>query len=351
MRYRLLGSAGCVVSSLALGAMTFGRDIGEADAHALLDRFADAGGSLLDTADVYGERSPGVPGDRSEEIIGSWLASRPREVTDRIVLATKGRFPTDDSPNGVGLSARHLNRAVDASLRRLGVDAIDLYQAHAFDPYTPLAETLRVMDGFVRAGKIRYYGLSNFLGWQLTEAVHLARELGVAPPVTLQVQYNLLARDVEWEVLPAARHAGLGLLPWSPLAGGWLTGKYQRNEPPRAGTRFAVDPMRGMQSFDERKAWSRTWAVLDALDKVASRNGTSPGPVALAWLDRQPGVSSVILGVRTAGQLDDNLGSLDISLSDDDLKVLDEASKPLSADYPYGAMGTKQRTRTISGGR
>ena len=166
MDYRTLGRSGCAVSALGLGTMTFGVEADEPGAHAQLDRFAEAGGTLVDTADTYGD-------GRSEEIIGRWLASRPAGVTEPVVLATKGRFPLDDSPNGAGLSARHLTRALDASLRRLGVEAVDLYQVHAFDPWTPLEETVRTLDGFARAGKIRYYGLSNFTGWQLTKVVQM----------------------------------------------------------------------------------------------------------------------------------------------------------------------------------
>src|ERR1700733_7305805 len=175
MDYRTLGHSGCAVSALGLGTMTFGVETDEPGAHEQLDRFTGAGGTLVDTADVYGE-------GKSEEIIGRWFASRPPEVTEPVVLATKGRFAVSDDPNGSGLSARHLTRALDASLARLGLDSVDLYQAHAFDPLTPLEETLRTMDRFVRAGKIRYYGLSNFTGWQLTKAVHLARALNVAGP-------------------------------------------------------------------------------------------------------------------------------------------------------------------------
>ncbi|HEY1824149.1 MAG TPA: aldo/keto reductase, partial [Trebonia sp.] len=187
MDYRMLGGSGCAVSSLCLGTMTFGVETDESGAHQQLDRFAEAGGTMVDTADVYG-------GGRSEEIIGRWFASRPPDVTGRVVLATKGRFAVDDSPNGAGLSARHLTRALDASLRRLGREAVDLYQVHAYDPLTPLEETLRTLDQFIRAGKIRYWGLSNFTGWQLTKAVHLARALNVPGPATLQPQYSLLAR-------------------------------------------------------------------------------------------------------------------------------------------------------------
>src|SRR5438552_255014 len=197
MDYRTLGRSGCAVSVLALGTMTFGAETEEPEAHRQLDRFLEVGGTLVDTADTYGA-------GRSEEIIGRWFASRPAEVTGRVVLATKGRFPLEDAPNGSGLSARHLSRALDDSLRRLGLDAVDLYQAHAFDPWTPLEETLRTLDGFVRAGKVRYYGLSNFTGWQLTKAVHLARAMNIAGPVTLQPQYSLLVREIEWEIVPAA---------------------------------------------------------------------------------------------------------------------------------------------------
>src|ERR1700759_5340644 len=192
MEYRTLGRSGCAVSSLCLGTMTFGGETDEAGAHQQLDRFIEAGGNFVDTADVY---SAGV----SEEIIGRWFASRPADVTEPVVLATKGRFPRggDNSPNGAGLSARHLTRALDASLRRLGLETVDLYQVHPFDPLTPRAGALRTLDQCVRSGKIRYYGLSNFTGWQLTKAVHLARALDVAGPVTLQPQYSLLAREIE----------------------------------------------------------------------------------------------------------------------------------------------------------
>src|SRR5215217_5772644 len=184
MEYRTLGRSGCAVSSLCLGTMTFGTESDEAVSHAQLDHFAEVGGTFVDTADVYA-------GGESESIIGRWFASRPADVGDRVVLATKGRFPTADDPNGAGLSARHLTRALDASLSRLGVDRIDLYQVHAFDPLTPVEETVRTLDGFVRAGKIGYYGLSNFTGWQLTKLVHVARALNAVPPVTLQPQYSL----------------------------------------------------------------------------------------------------------------------------------------------------------------
>src|ERR1700726_2839342 len=314
MDYRTLGRSGCAVSSLCLGTMTFGSETDEQGAHEQLDRFVEAGGTFVDTADVYS-------GGMSEEIIRRGFASRSAGLTEPVVLATKGRFPLDDSPNSAGLSARHLTRALDASLRRLGVEAVDLYQAHAYDPLTPLEETLRTLDQFVRAGKIRYYGLSNFTGWQLTKAVHLARALNVAGPVTLQPQYSLLAREIEWEIVPAVIDAGMGLLPWSPLGGGWLSGKYRRDQRPSGATRLGEDPGRGMEAYD-RRGPDRTWHVIDAVQGIAHDRGVSMGGIALAWVAGRPAVTSVILGARTTGQLQVNLRAADLRLSAGERGVL-----------------------------
>jgi aryl-alcohol dehydrogenase (NADP+) len=339
MDYRTLGRSGCAVSTYCLGTMTFGDESDEKVSHAQLDRFVEAGGTFVDTADVY---SAG----ESERIIGHWYASRPADVTERVVLATKGRFPMAAEPNGAGLSARHLTRALDASLTRLGVDAIDLYQAHAWDPLTPIEETLRTLDGFVRAGKIRYYGFSNFTGWQLTKAARLARELGLAEPVSLQPQYSLLVREIEWEIVPAAIDAGLGLLPWGPLGGGWLTGKYRRDQRPTGATRLGEDPARGMEAWD-RRGTDRTWDVVDAVQRIAEGRGVSMAEVALAWLTDRPGVTSTILGARTLDQLETNLSAAGLHLTDAETAVLDQASDPHAPDYPYGELGINQRNRTI----
>jgi aryl-alcohol dehydrogenase (NADP+) len=322
--------------------MTFGAETDEPGAHRQLDRFIEAGGTMVDTADVYG-------GGRSEEIIGRWFASRPADVTERVVLATKGRFPFDDSPNGAGLSARHLTRALDASLGRLGLESVDLYQVHAFDPLTPLEETLRTIDGFVRAGKIRYWGLSNFTGWQLTKAVHLARAMNVAGPVTLQPQYSLLAREIEWEIVPAAADAGLGLLPWSPLGGGWLSGKYRRDQRPSGATRLGDDPNRGMEAYD-RRGTERTWQVIDAVQQVAAERGVPMAQVALAWVTGRPAVSSTILGARTLDQLEANLRAAGLRLTAAETAALDAASDPRPTDYPYGELGVDQRSRVLPNG-
>nr|AHE14757.1 putative dimethylsulfoxide reductase chain B [uncultured bacterium] len=339
MEYRTLGRTGTVVSTLCLGTMTFGAETDEKGSFEQLDRFVEAGGNFLDTADVYSR-------GRSEEIIGGWLADR-SGVRDRVVIATKGRFPMGDGPNDVGLSRTHLTQALDASLRRLGTDHIDLYQAHAWDPLTPIEETLRFFDDAVRAGKIRYAGVSNFTGWQLQKAALLTEFHRLAPIVTLQPQYNLLVRDIEWEIIPVCRNERIGVLPWSPLGGGWLTGKYQRDVPPEGATRLGENPDRGMEAWRIRNN-ERTWEIVDTLRAVADgRGAVSMAVVALSWLIDRPAVTSVILGARTIEQLADTLRAADVHLTAEETHRLDEVSAPLSADYPYGLLGTQQRARDI----
>jgi len=340
MRYTTLGSSGTVVSTQCLGTMTFGAEADEATSGSILEAFVEAGGTFLDTADVY---STGV----SEEIIGRWLKAHPDDAKN-LVVATKGRFAMGEGHNDLGLSRRHLRQALDASLTRLGVDHIDLYQMHAWDAVTPLEETLRFLDDAVTAGKIGYYGFSNYLGWQVTKAVHTAREHGWTPPVTLQPQYNLLVRDIEHEVVPACLDGGLGLLPWSPLAGGWLTGKYQRDTTPTGESRLGEDPERGMEAYGPRNKQERTWAVIDAVGAVAKEQGVSSAQVALAWLAAQPAVTSVILGARNVEQLTDNLAAADLDLTEEQLDRLSEVSAPQLDDYPYGAAGVAQRHRSIT---
>jgi len=339
MHYRTLGNSGAVVSTFALGTMTFGAETDEATSHAILGDYVAAGGNLIDTADVY---SSGV----SEEIVGRWLAAHPTE-RERVVIATKGRFAMGDGRNDLGTSRRHLGRALDASLRRLGVEQIDLYQLHAWDAVTPLEETLRFLDDAARGGKIAYYGFSNFLGWQLTKADHLARANGFAPPVTLQPQYSLLVREIESEIVPACVDANIGLLPWSPLAGGWLTGKYRRDADPTGATRLGEDPKRGMEAWEPRNKQERTWRILDTVGGIAKAKGVSQGQVSLAWLAARPAVTSVILGVRTTEQLADNLGATSVELTADELMRLDEVSAPVVSDYPYGAAAADQRHRAV----
>ena len=343
MHYRTLGRSGTVVSTYALGTMTFGAEATEESSYAILDSYFAAGGNFIDTADVY---SKGV----SEEIIGRWLAKRPEE-RDSAVVATKGRFPMGTSPNDVGTSRRRLTRALDDSLRRLGVEQIDLYQMHAWDPITPLEETLRFLEDSVSRGKIAYYGFSNFLGWQLTKAVHVASAHGWNPPVTLQPQYSLLVREIESEIVPAALDAGVGLLPWSPLGGGWLSGKYKKDQAPQGATRLGENPERGMEAWKARNDNPRTWAVIDAVEGIAAARGISPSQVALAWLEDRPAVTSVILGARTTEQLADNLAAADVQLTPDETSRLTQASEPQTGVYPYGPLAQEQRSRRIEGGR
>jgi aryl-alcohol dehydrogenase-like predicted oxidoreductase len=337
MEYRMLGRTGTVVSSLCLGTMTFGNESSEEIAHAQLDRYVERGGNFVDFADVYS-------GGASEEIIGRWLAARPG-VRDQLVIATKGRFSMGEGPNDEGLSRPTLARALDASLRRLGVETVDLYQAHAWDPLTPIEETLAFFDDAVRAGKVRYVGVSNFVGWQLQKAALLAS--ATAPVVTLQPQYNLLARDIEFELVDVCRTEKIGILPWSPLAGGWLTGKYRRDTEPTGATRLGEDPARGMEAYAPRNAAERTWQVVDAVRKVAEGRGVSMAQAALAWVADRPAVSSVILGARTVEQLDDNLAAAGLHLSEQETAVLTEVSAPIVADYPYGEPGVRQRGREL----
>jgi aryl-alcohol dehydrogenase-like predicted oxidoreductase len=322
--------------------MTFGAETDEAGSHEQLDRFVEAGGNLVDTADVYGY-------GLSELIVGRWLSSRDH-AREQVVLATKARFAMGGGPNEVGLSRRHLAAALDASLSRLGVESVDLYQLHAYDPLTPLEETLRFLDDAVRAGKVHYVGLSNFTGWQVQKAVDIADYRGLARPVTLQPQYNLLVREIEWEIIPACQSTGLGLLPWSPLGGGWLTGKYRRDTRPSGATRLGENPDRGVEAYHRRSGAERTWDVVAAVREVAEARGASPAQIALAWLVDRPTVTSVILGARTVEQLADNLGAAGLHLSDEERQRLDKASDPDPADYPYGAPGVEQRSRKIWGG-
>ncbi len=338
MEYRLLGRSGLIVSRLCLGTMTFGHESTREESFRQLDTFVEAGGTFIDTADVYTHGT-------SEDIIGGWLAERPG-VRDQLVIATKGRFPMSSHPNGAGLSRRHLSDALDASLRRLGVDTIDLYQLHAWDPLTPVEEFLRFIDDAVSAGKVHYFGLSNFTGWQLAAVVERARAHGWTAPVSLQPQYNLLTRGIEFEITAACEEYGLGLMPWSPLAGGWLTGKYSRDQQPQGETRLGEKPDRGMEAYDRRNT-AETWRVLEAVAEVADASGLTMAQVSLAWLADRPMVAAPILGNRTVEQLTGSLAVADLHLDAEATARLDEASAPTLPDYPYGVMGRNQRSREL----
>ncbi len=332
--HRFLGKTGLRVSVLCLGTMTFGREATEAVSHDILDHYAGAGGNFIDTADVYA-------GTDSETIIGKWLAQQKR---DDFVIATKVRFPTGEGPNDLGVSRKHILANVDASLKRLQTDYIDLYQVHCWDPVTPLEETLSTLDGLVKAGKVRYIGVSNHTGWQLQKAIDTSKAHNWEQYVSLQPLYNLLDRSLEWELVDVCHNEGLGIIPWSPLRGGWLSGKYRRgmDEPPK-GTR-----MRKAEDEGWSEAWSaynteRTWNVIDELIAVSEEVGKSPAQVALNWVMNRPGVTAPIIGARTLEQLEDNLGAEGWTLDDEQMARLNDVSE-LELPYPYDFIeNAKQR--------
>ncbi len=321
---RSLGTGGPLVSPLGLGTMTFGAETPADEAHRQLDRYVEAGGTFIDTADVY---SAG----ESERIVGEWLASR--GITDEVVVATKARFLPPRGSHGA--SRRALQRCVDGSLDRLGVDRIDMFWVHGWDEFTPVEETLDTLSSIVRTGKISHIGWSNVTAWQLQHIVTTARLRGHVVPQALQPQWNLLDRSVEIEVVPCCLSEGLGIAPWSPLGGGWLTGKYQRNRPPTGATRLGEDPQRGVEAYDVRDT-DRTWRVLDATERVAGRHGVPMHHVAIAWLAARPGVATVLLGARTVSQLDESLAAASLRLTEADLDELATASDPHLPEYPYG---------------
>lgn len=334
MEYRYLGRSGLQVSELSLGSMTFGNEADESMSHRLLDRFVEAGGNFIDTADVYTDGA-------SEEIIGRWLARRSR---DDLVVATKLFWRTGSGPNDHGAGRKHILAAVHASLRRLGTDYIDLYQVHAFDEATPLEETLSTLDGLVRAGTVRHLGASNYASWQLQKSVDVAHHRGWEPFVALQPLYNLLDREVELELVPVCRNEGIGVIPWSPLRGGWFTGKYRRGMTAApADTRWEADKQPWLGSWDT-SVDERTWSVTDAVLAVAEETDRSPAQVALRWLLQQPTVTAPIIGARNLAQLDDNLGATGWSLSEKHLRGLTGVGD-LPLPYPHGYLAGSPRRR------
>lgn len=313
MQQTYLGGSGLVVSELCLGTMTFGAAADEDESEAIVARFRDAGGTFFDTADVY-------TGGRSEELLGQLVAAD----RDEVVIATKAHGSTGPGPNDRSSSRRHLVAAVEASLRRLGTDWIDLYQLHAWDPTTPLDETLSALDAIVRSGKVRYVGVSNFVGWQLERACRLQEASGYDRFVSLQPQYSLVERQIEFETLPAARANNLGILAWSPLAAGFLSGKYERGETAEGKGRFA----QFVDNIDERG-----WSTLDTVREIADARGTDPATVAIGWVLAQPWTVPII-GATRPDQLDASLAAAQLGLAEDDLARLTRASEP-DRGYPW----------------
>lgn len=338
MKYRKLGNSGLSVSDFILGTMGFGTETQEQEAFEILDAYLEAGGNMLDTADVYG-------GGASEELIGRWRASRP-DMTRSLVIATKARFGTGPDVNDAGSSRPHLHRALDTSLKRLGVDGIDLYQMHGWDPLTPAEETLSFLDAAVKAGKIHYVGLSNFTGWQLQLFFSTAKAMGLQVPITLQQQYSLVFREIEYEQVPAALYNNIGILPWSPLGSGFLSGKYTRSERSSEG-RLHKSSRMFERIGDKIMTSDRNWATMDAVKEIATESGATPSQVALSWVANKPGVTAPIIGARTMDQLKDNLGAASLELSSEATDKLDKVSAPTPDEYPYGKFGVLQRHRYI----
>ena len=326
MEYRQLGRSGLRVSCLALGTMTFGGrgafekvgSVGVSEARRLVDASLDAGVNVIDTADVY---STGL----SEEIVGETIRGR----RDRVLIATKARMVMGAGPNDAGLSRHHLIESCDASLRRLGVDHIDLYQMHEWDGQTPVQETLEALDMLVRSGKVRYVGSSNFAGWQLAKSIGIAERLGLPRYVSQQIHYSLQAREAEYELVPAGVDLGVGVIVWSPLAGGLLSGKYRRNQAPPAGSRHLTDwgepPVRDTEQL---------YDIVDTLVEVGGKHGVSAAQVALAWLLGRASVCSVVIGATTEQQLSDNLAAVHVELDEADRARLDRVSAP-ALIYPH----------------
>jgi aryl-alcohol dehydrogenase-like predicted oxidoreductase len=330
VEYRRLGKTGLMVSELCLGCMTFGRELDEEGSKEIVERFLGAGGNFIDTADVYAE-------GLSEEITGRAI----KGVREDVVLATKVRFPMGDGPNDVGLSRKHVVAGCEASLRRLDTDHIDLYQVHMWDAATPLEETLSALTDLVRQGKVRYVGVSNFTGWQLMKALCSSELKGFERFVSLQPQYSLVERNIEREVLPVCREEGLGVIPWSPLGGGFLTGKYRRGEMPPQDSRIA-GATDDMEEAWARRATERNWRTLDVIDEISEETGKSYAQISLNWLLRQGDVTAPVIGARRLDQLEDNLQATGWELSAEQVRRLSEASA-IEDVYPYRMIREMQR--------
>jgi aryl-alcohol dehydrogenase-like predicted oxidoreductase len=348
MEYRFLGRTGLRVAVLGMGCMTLEHGFDEELGHRMLDRYVDAGGNLFDVADNY----PGA-----EEVVGRWLKSR--GCRSQRVVQTKVRFPVGNGPNDVGLTRKHLLDSVENSLRKLQTDYIDVYQAHCWDFVTPIEETMRVYDDLVTSGKVRYAGASNFTGWQITKAVAASDACHWVRFSSLQSQYSLLCRFPEWEIIPACNAGGVSVTAWSPLAAGWLSGKYKKDEMPAKGTRLAdaveteedwknvlqvgvnatvphPRKIKEEEVFQKRineVESDRRWRIIDAIGDVAKANGKTHSQAALAWILNRPEQIIPIIGATKISQLEDNLGSVGWKLTDEEMQWLNKVSDP-GTPYP-----------------
>ncbi len=322
MEYRNLGRTGVKVTPLCLGCMMFGGKTNEEDSMAIIDCAIEKGINFLDTANVYSR-------GKSEEVTGKALKRNGKR--SRVVLATKvhGKM-ADDDPNAWGNQRRHIVEQCDASLRRLQTDYIDLYQIHRPSSDVPIDETLRALDDLVRAGKVRYIGTSTYAAWQLVESLWVSKEMRLNRFISEQPPYHLLDRRIERELIPMAQTYGFAILPWSPLAGGFLTGKYKRNEPRVQGARFSES-----NEWTDRHFTDRAFTVLETIESIANEKGCTISQLALAWVTQQPGVTSPIIGPRTMDQLEDNLASLNIQITDQDRSMLDQVAPPETEIVSY----------------
>lgn len=324
MEYRPLGRSGIRVSKLCLGTMNLGDAADESLSFRMIDYAMDQGVNFLDTANGYG-------GGRSEEVVGGALLRDGKR--DKVVLATKVHFPTSDDPNDRGNGRRHIIEQCDASLKRLKTDRIDLYQLHRADPGVPIEETLLALDSLIQAGKIRYIGTSTFPAWRLVEAIHVAERLGVNRFVSEQPPYHMLDRQLEKTLIPAAQSYGVAVIPWSPLAGGMLTGKYRREV--ASGSGVATGRLGGDDEWSLRHRRAEVFDVVDLLRDIAGVKGATPSQVALAWTAQQPGITSPVFGPKNMEQLEDCLGAAELELSKTELDRIDELSPPGGSIVPY----------------
>jgi aryl-alcohol dehydrogenase-like predicted oxidoreductase len=316
MKIKRLGRTGLKVTEICLGTMTFGHQCDEAASFAIMDAAAARGVNFIDTADVYPVPVSLDTVGRTEEVVGRWL----RDKRDEFILATKCRHPMGERPNDAGLSRKHIITAIEASLRRLQTDYVDLYQVHAPDPDAPIDETLRALDSIVESGKARYVGCSNFKAWELAKALWASDKLGLARFDSVQPRYNLLARDIEAEMLPLCLDQGVGVIVYNPLAGGLLTGKHHRDQPPAANTRFAVaGPMYRARYWNDAN-----FEAVGRLKEFFAARGKSLTHVAVAWVLRQPAITSAIVGATSAAQLNDSLQAVDTQLDDEEMQQLND---------------------------
>lgn len=337
MKMRRMGRTGLMVSEICLGTMTFGGQSDEKGSFQIMDKASEWGVNFIDTADMYPLPPSLETGGRTEEIVGRWMKGK----REHWIIATKCRFPMENGPNDAGLSRKHILEAIDASLRRLQCDYIDLYQVHAPDPLTPLDETLRALDDLVHSGKVRYLGCSNFAAWELARALWLSDKLNLARFDCLQPRYNLLYREAESEILPLCRDQGVGVIAYNPLAGGFLSGKYKKGQSPVDGTRFTLG--KSGETYRQRYWQESHFEAVDELQKCLEKRNRPLIQIALAWVLSQEGITSAIVGATKPEQLDHSLLAVEVTLDDEEKEACDQVWYHLPRRRP--GLGAVQASR------